>query len=174
MSVYRRMKVTNLRTGQVYGYLGRAGLLREKPQKLYCVIESAPEYAGDIAWVVKESDLEGKVGGIAKPGFAPGTERPSTAEGWARMGYAYLATRNIQWDIAGEQQWLSGGDVLDYWAMWSWTSSYTRVRWLDDNSVTAEPDRELVLYADKCIDTDAWYLRWGKPTNPSVVRLDFE
>jgi len=166
------MKVTNLKTGQVYGYLGRAGLLRERNQKLYCVIESAPEYAGDITWEMKESDLDGK-GGIAKPGLAPGGKRPSTAEEWARMGYAYLATRNIKWDIAGEQQWLSN-DRLDDWAMWSWTSSYTRVLWLPDNSVTAEPAEELVLYADKCSNTGAWYLRWGKATNPSVVRLDFE
>ena len=96
MSVYRRMKVTNLKTRQVYGYLGRAGLLRERNQKLYRAIESAPEYASDITWEMKGSDLDGK-GGIAKPGVAPGGKRPSTAEEWARMDYAYLATRNIKW-----------------------------------------------------------------------------
>jgi hypothetical protein len=160
------MKVTNLRTGEVFGYLGRAGLLRERPQKLYCVIESAPEYAGEITWTFKESDVKGI-------GFGSGAKIPTSAEDWAREGYGYLATRNIHWDIAGEQQWLSN-DRLDDWAMWSWTSSYTRVRWLPDNTVASVAGEELVLYANKCDNTGAWYLRWGKPTNPSAVRLDFE
>lgn len=173
MSDYQKMKVTNLKTGEVYGYLGHAGSVHGRPGGLYCVIESAPAFAGDIMWVVKQSDLEGKIGGIAKPGFQPGVERPSTPEGWARMGYAYLATKNVTWDVAGKELWLSG-DIRNDWAMWSWTSSYTRLLWRPDNSVTGVPEEELVLYADRCDHTGALYLRWGKPTNPTVVRLDLE
>lgn len=98
---------------------------------------------------------------------------PILAEEWARLGYAYLAIKNTKWDIHGVQLWLLC-DGLDAWAVLSWTSSYTLVHWNENNTVSAMPRGNLMLYVDKCSHTNGWYLRWGKAANPSAVRLDFE
>jgi len=87
--VYRKVKVTNLATGQFLGYLGRN-------PKGYAALEYG---AGEITWTFKESDVK-------RVGFGPGIEKPTSAEGWAREGWAYLAIKNTKWDIAGEQHWL--------------------------------------------------------------------
>lgn len=168
MSVYGKVKVTNLATGQFLGYLGRLG----PPHGLYPQLAQSPsghpEPAGEITWTFKESDVKGHVG------LPPGTERPTSAEGWARIGFAYLAIKNTTSDIVGEQLWLLCNG-LNEWAKWSWTSHYTLLKWNENNTVTAEmPEGDLMLYVDKCDHTDYSYLRWGKATNPSVVRLDFE
>jgi len=156
--VYRKVKVTNLATGQFLGYLGRN-------PKGYAALEYG---AGEITWTFKESDVK-------RVGFGPGIEKPTSAEGWAREGWAYLAIKNTAWDIHGEQLWLLC-DGLNAWARWSLTTSYTQLRWNENHTVTALPEGDLMLYVDKCDHTNppSPYLRWGKATNPSVVRLDFE
>ena len=159
MSDYRKVKVTNLTTGQFLGYLGRN-------PKLYAALEYG---AGEITWTFKESEVK-------NIGFAPGYKKPTSAEDWAREGYGYLALKNTIHDIQsynGEQLWLLC-DGLDDWATWSWTSSYTRLKWNENHTVTAMPEGDLMLYVGKCPETPGSYLRLGKATNPSVVRLDFE
>jgi len=123
------------------------------------------EPAGEITWTFKEFD-------VRNIGF-PGTKPPTSAEEWARHGWAYLAIKNTIWDIHGEQLWLLCNG-LDDWTKWSWTSSYTLLQWNENNTITAMPEGDLMLYVDKCDYINCSYLRWGKATNPSVVRLHFE
>src|SRR5262245_40170077 len=158
--VYRKMKVTNLATGQFLGYLGRN-------PKLFAALEYT---VGEITWTFKESDVE-------KIGFGPGAKIPTSAEDWAREGWGYLALKNTIHNIVPYhrgQLWLLGDEGLDSWATWSWTSNYTRLQWNENHTVTAMPEGDLMLYVGDCPETPGSYLRWGKATNPSVVRLDFE
>ena len=156
MSVYRKMKATNLATGKLAGYLGVG-------TKLYCVLAEPVERAGDVTWATKESDLK-------NIGF-PGTKAPTSPEDWARLGLAYLAVKNTAWDIAGEQLWLGRGS--QEWAHWAHGTRYTRVQWNADNTVSNAPEGDLKLYVDMCPERNWWHFRWGSPSNPAVVRLDF-
>src|SRR5262249_52151811 len=63
--------------------------------------------------------------------------------------------------IHGEQLWLLCNG-LDDWTKWSWTSSYTLLQWNENNTVTAMPEGDLMLYVDKCDYINCSYLRWGR------------
>src|SRR5262245_20758394 len=144
MSIYRKMKVTNLKTQQLIGYLGRG-------TKLYCEVVGR-ERAENITWAMKESDVK-------TVGLSPGIKRPESAEEWASLGWAYLAIEKPKrlWDVAGEQLWL-----LDYgWCNWSWSSSYTLVQWNENHTVSAMPEGKNMLYVDQCPDHGGLWLRFG-------------